>query len=209
MIPPPPTCRDDAPVSFVRLSSDSQSHRIASLFPRIIDLSHTVFWLASDEAGCPDLTDSFEAEASRRMTEDVWRRRLKDQEGVCYVALTNSPHSKGGAFERPVGFVLAHRQANDRWSPFPPTTVHLWITGVDPAFRRRGIMHRLVAMLTSDVRAGRWGDEVRTLSVRTIPTRFGAMVAWLETDGWVQVEEPGDEERRAYRKSLDTDNRYD
>ena len=120
-------------------------------------------------------------DGSRFASDAEWRSRLDEQEGVLLYCLQEDG--------TPCAFLFAHRKAFQppisAGSITASTTTHIWLSGVLPAFRQRGLMSKLFDNLLSR-------RAKSALSVRTHSERFPQMVSWLSKTGWVKAGEDAD-----------------
>ena len=106
-----------------------------------------------------------------------WRKQLAHPSSfIIYLAPTSAP-------DTPVAFVFVTHRVND-----PPLrsgatdSVHIWLAGVLPEWRKGGCLGRMVREL----------DCVEELTVCTFPSRYPDMWRWLNGRGWVQERELAD-----------------
>jgi hypothetical protein len=125
---------------------------------RVLALSNTIF--------SPDPSTKY-------ASLDIWRTRLADPSSVVLYLV---PNSSTGEEEDPIAFVFAHpREHAPPLSTGETRSLHVWLAGVQPKYRRAGCLDRMLRELYS-------GATV--LTVCTVPETYPEMWAWLCKRGW-------------------------
>lgn len=138
------------------------------MFPALRQLSASIFETQLDDG-------------TRFTSEAEWRLRLDEQDGVILFVSNED--------DQPSAYLFAHSKTFQPpllvGSTAVAVTTHLWLSGVRPDVRKRGLMSKLFDELLH-----RCPNTV--LSVRTHAIRYPAMVGWLRMTGWEQVGENGE-----------------
>ena len=132
------------------------------MLPRILSLSNTIFSAepTSKYASLPE-----------------WQIRLAKPSSliVFFTALGNDAELAG---VEPIAFVFAHPRVQS-----PPLhdgtteSLHIWLAGVLPRWRKAGCLGRLVDALAP--------GPGRHLTVSTVPAVYPDMWSWLQKRGWM------------------------
>ncbi|PCH36450.1 hypothetical protein WOLCODRAFT_108724 [Wolfiporia cocos MD-104 SS10] len=143
---------------------------LAKRLPRVLSLSNTVF--------NADHTSKY---ASLRL----WETRLSAPAArIVYFAPVLTP-------DHPVAFLFAHPRIHTQpLSNGVSESLHIWLAGVLPEYRRTGALARMVSALCSDGDPTHTG--VRFLTVCTTPAVFPDMWTWLKRRGWQHERDLGD-----------------
>ncbi|KAJ8522058.1 hypothetical protein ONZ45_g1317 [Pleurotus djamor] len=163
---------------------------------QIVRLSQTIF---ADTPGT--------AYGSHYASADEWLRRLSMPGAhIVYISRTHVEPTSFEKVMRAVAFVFVHPRRHDE-SPLQGgvlESAHIWIAGVSPGERNKGLLAEMVARVEAEVRGDiRDGvctgvarmettgnspltEEWRTvmLTVCTMPSKFPAMWAWLQARNW-------------------------
>lgn len=129
--------------------------------------------------------DVFQPESQSRHTSlDVWKARLASPSSyITYV--TSSGSATPPNAEDAIAFLFVHPRTHD-----PPLhngqteSLHIWLAGVRPAYRKMGLLRKMVDKVLE--------DATGTVTICTIPPRFPDMWAWLTKRGWNVEREAGE-----------------
>lgn len=116
---------------------------------------------------------------SKYASLSLWKQRLSHRSSfIVYLAPID-----GAEMDEPQAFLFVHpRVHTPPLSNGQTESLHLWLAGVLPEYRKGGCLQRMVdAVLSGSV-----------LSVCTIPELFPEMWAWLKKRGWTVERELGD-----------------
>ncbi|KAL0945943.1 hypothetical protein HGRIS_012222 [Hohenbuehelia grisea] len=172
----------------------------AGIIERLISLSNTIFQIDDSKS------KNASGDVVKYSSPAEWKRRLalRNGRGLIVACMepeheTQSSCSTGTAeeksqiqeaddagFGKPIGFLFAHPRSH---SDEPLTngaleTMHIWLAGVLPEFRRQGLLEQMVVKLMEEM----MGIE-ENLTVCTVPARFPAMWGWLKGRGWAVEKE--------------------
>ncbi|KAI0782798.1 hypothetical protein C8Q75DRAFT_786177 [Abortiporus biennis] len=100
----------------------------------------------------------------------LWTERLS-QPNSQLIHLTAEPTGNV------VAFLFAHPKTHSVLLDDGQThSLHIWLAGVDPVWRRGGCLQRMVDSINV--------TSEKTLTICTIPSRFPDMWRWLQKRGW-------------------------
>ncbi|KAI0079431.1 hypothetical protein K474DRAFT_1659260 [Panus rudis PR-1116 ss-1] len=114
---------------------------------------------------------------SKYASLSVWRERLSHPSSLIIYLTVASEHKGTTQGGPPVAFLFAHPKRH-----IPPLSngetesLHVWLAGVLPSWRKGGCLRRMMDALPI--------DSHRVCTICTIPSRFPDMWAWLVKRGW-------------------------
>ena len=111
-----------------------------------------------------------------------WKERLSHPSSVI-IYLT--PTDGGGDTILPIGFLFAHPRTHTPALYSGHTeTLHIWLAGVSPEWRKAGCMQRMVDAVLHPSSGDPTTSGFAFLTVCTTPERFPDMWKWLLKRGW-------------------------
>lgn len=133
------------------------------VLPQVLSLSNQIFSadLSSKYASLP-----------------IWKERLSHESSM--IIYLTAPTQDGGivtAVDKPIAFLFLHpRMHSPPWVDGTKITLHIWLAGVLPYWRKAGCLHRMMkeVMTAPD----------STYTICTSPSLFPDMWTWLLRRGW-------------------------
>lgn len=146
-----------------------QSSNLEATLPRIIAFSNAIF--SADTS-------------SKYASITYWRDRLSSLSSVIIYLTSSDAESEAEAVRdanspiTPIAFLFAHPRthAPPLRSGHTVETLHVWLAGVSPDYRKAGCLQRMMDAIPQ--------DEFGVLSVCTTPERFPEMWGWLRKRSW-------------------------
>jgi hypothetical protein len=136
---------------------------------KILSLSNEIFQAAPD---------------SKYASINRWKQHLSNPSSIIiYLTPTNE--------SVPVAFIFAYPRVNpEPLQQGASESLHIWLAGVRPEYRKQKCLDRMVDELRSDI--GCLGS-LQLLTLRTVPARFERMWVWSQNRGWAKEQETVDE----------------
>ncbi len=138
-----------------------ESPEVTERLAQVLALSNVIF--------CPDPDTKY-------ASMSFWQDRLADDSSLILYLTGDTKHELVDG--DPVAFLFAHPRTHS-----PPlkdgtaTSLHIWLAGVLPKWRKAGCLRMMMDELSTSV-AG------RSLTICTMPSTFPDMWTWLLKRGW-------------------------
>ncbi|KAI0706145.1 hypothetical protein BC835DRAFT_9393 [Cytidiella melzeri] len=148
------------------------STNLAAILPEVLSLSNEIF--SADPS-------------TKYASLQYWTEQLShDSSTIIYLTSIASDGQDGDSYtSKPIAFLFVHPRAHSL--PLKhggKETLHLWLAGVLPEWRKMGCLERMTSLVMT--------DPSLTYTVCTTPSRFPVMWAWLLKRGWKHERDLGE-----------------